>query len=79
MLNCLDCDIPLEATRTPEHPLCERCLRRMVAAAIAEGRRETQRLKAQGLPEEAIMRIWEKRSGTKWDEATQSHIPHPKP
>jgi hypothetical protein len=28
MLKCLDCDIPLEGAMTPEHPLCERCLRR---------------------------------------------------
>ena len=47
----------LEGARTPEHPLCERCLRREIAAAIAEGRAQTRRLKAQGLPDEAIMRV----------------------
>ena len=51
----------------------------MIATAIAEGRRETQRLQAQGLPDEAIMRIWEKHAGLKWDEATQTHISDPKP
>jgi hypothetical protein len=50
-------------------------LRQEVRAVIAEGRRETERLKAQGIPDEAIMRIWEKRAGLKWDEASQTHVP----
>ena len=49
--------------------------RRLIRHALAEGRKETDRLKAQGLPDEAIMRIWEKRAGIKWDEASQSHLP----
>jgi hypothetical protein len=49
--------------------------RRIIRRGLAEGRRETRRLKDQGLSDEAIMRIWEHRSGVKWDEASQTHIP----
>ena len=52
-------------------------LRRELAKALAAGRRETERLKAQGLPDDAIMRIWEARAGLRWDEASQTHLPDP--
>jgi hypothetical protein len=72
--NCLGCGRRIKRTDMPEHPLCLPCLRREIRAAIHEGRRITRAFQAQGLPDEAIMRIWERRAGLRWDEASQTHI-----